>query len=82
MNDYISKRLQIRIADKAKSSESHQHPHMIHARLMNVNAFIQILIESNLIKKDELNLKKWNENSLQSDLLFVLPDALKDFYLA
>ncbi len=63
LNDYVSERLQIRIADQNKNKQL-RHVHMIYTILMDVNSFMQILIESNLTL----------------DSKFLLPKVLQKFY--
>lgn len=89
MNDYVSKRLQIRIdseenktsTGQTSSSKTLRHTHMIYARLMNVNAFMQSLIETNLVKIDKTNNNMLLlDKSSTNDICFVLPDLLKKYY--
>ncbi len=69
LNEYNSKRLQIRVEQKNTSSPL-KHISMIYTRLIDVNLFTQIIIESNLIKKDKTNNFEFNA-----------PQPLKKFYL-
>jgi len=80
LNDYISERLQIRLDDKAKSAPKKgkevsekgiKHISMIHATVMDVSAFMQVLIESNT----SVDVAKGGKHS------FKLPDQLKKYYL-
>jgi hypothetical protein len=71
LNEYNSKRLQIRIQQKSTSSPL-KHVSMIYTRLIDVNLFTQILIESNLVKnQQDVSLTK---------IKFNLPEPLKNFY--
>ena len=70
LNEYNSKRLQIRIEQQTTSSPL-KHISMIHTRLIDVNLLTQIIIESNLINLDKSLAK----------IHFNLPEPLKDFYL-
>lgn len=84
LNDYLSSRLQIRCApEKSSSNESAstskkekeiKHVNMIYCRLIDINVFTQLLVETNIIKNysgRELNARK---------VSFVLPNSLKPFY--
>lgn len=74
LNEYVSKRLQIRLEESKNESkpaaESHtlNHASMIYTRLIDINTFVQILVESNLVSHD-------------GDTYFVLPEPLRKFYL-
>ncbi len=79
LNDYISERLQIRLDDKAKSAPKKgkevsekgiKHISMIHATVMDVSAFMQVLIESNT-----------SVDGSKGKHSFKLPDQLKKYYL-
>ena len=57
---------------------------MIYARLMNINAFMQVLIESNLVTIDKSTNKiklPLLEKTSTNNIYFVLPDALKTYYV-
>lgn len=80
MNDYISKRLQIRVDNQ----EQTQNTHMIYARLMNLNAFLQILIESSIVERNKMLsndklVSQLNKGDLR-DAYFVLPSILTSYY--
>jgi hypothetical protein len=95
LNDYLSTRLQIRCEEESAESESKskksspaanenqsgdtmanlKHVNMIYCRLIDINLFTQILIESSIIKKLD-NSKAENT----SEVSFVLPNVLKEFY--
>ncbi|CAF0718976.1 unnamed protein product [Brachionus calyciflorus] len=90
LNDYISSRLQIRLdVDKGETRDqsSLKHVNMIYCKLVDLNVFTQILIESNL----KINSKNETQNDeilsesgvydIEKNLLFELPSFLKKYYL-
>ena len=75
LNEYNSKRLQIRLQESKNEKNidtSLKHVSMIYTRLIDVNIFLQILIESNLVKQAD------NASNIQ----FNLPEILKKFYFS
>jgi hypothetical protein len=90
----VSKRLQIRLgedgsttsgrkSDDAGQKTSVNHTHMVYARLMNINSFMQVLIESNLVKrssKESAGLPLL-EKADTKDVYFVLPSVLKKYFM-
>ncbi len=50
---------------------------------MNINVFMQVLIESNLVKlgPDEKSILFENEKAKNKDTFFVLPNVLKKYYM-
>jgi len=75
LNDYLSERLQIRVDDKTKISKSKKetdeikHVSMIYAVVMDVSAFMQVLIESNA-----------TQTGPDKKYMFKLPDQLRKYY--
>ena len=71
LGEYISERLQIRLASAGKAgNEPVKHISMIHAQLMDINVFLQVLVESNLKAA----------NGEANRFTFELPDSLRNFY--
>ncbi len=70
MNDYVSKRLQIRMKNESKNLNKNHHDHvsMIYTKLIDINLFVQCLVETHIT----------NNNN---NYVFNLPDPLKKFYL-
>ena len=86
LNDYVSSRLQIRLDDEEDQSTL-KHVNMIYCKLVDLNVFTQILIESNLkinakneTKNDEI-LGESGVYDVEKNLIFNLPTFLKKFYL-
>ena len=82
LNDYVSRRLQIELDKKHELI----NPHMIHVRLMNINTFLQAIVESNLVNIHDYNkslndLNSSAQNKINSDNIhFVLPNVLENFF--
>jgi hypothetical protein len=70
LNEHLSERLQIRIANENKS-DAIRHVSMISTTLMNVSSFLQILVEANM-KQSEQDSAKFQ---------FDLPEPLEKYYL-
>lgn len=68
-------------SSSVKKSKSHsmekgegvEHVHMIYCRLIDINLFTQILIETSTVRK-------YSGESTRRPVSFVLPQALKQFY--